>query len=74
MRRCRKSAERLAEMDGRLTHGIHRLSAQLSALDSHMAGFHRSDACQNDEPDNLTGRVEALERKAREAKDDKPGP
>lgn len=66
--------ERIAEMDDRLTHGIHRVSAQVSALDSYMAGYHRSDTCQNDEIDNLRGRVEALERKAREAKDDKPAP
>lgn len=66
--------KRLAEMDNRLTHGVQRVSSQISALDSHMAGFYRSDRCQNDEIDDLRGRIEALEQMARDANTNEPKP
>ena len=65
---------RLADINNRLTHGIQRVSSQISALDSHMAGFYRSDRCQTDEIDDLRGRVEALEQTVRDSKNDDPKP
>ena len=64
--------ERLAEMDNRLTHGVQRVSGQISAMDSHMAGFYQSLRVRDDDQDDLRGRVEALENTVKDLKGDEP--
>ena len=66
--------ERLAEMDKRLTHGIQRLDARMSSMDSHLAGFYQSIRIQNDDIDEQRGRIEALEAAAKDLKGDEPKP
>jgi len=57
-----------------LKRAVQRLDGRIASLDSHMAGFHQSDRTQNDELDDLRGRIEALERTNLEAKSDEPQP
>ena len=56
---------------GRLEDGINILSGNVSALDTHMAGFYRTATTQNDQINEHRGRIEVLER---DAKKDDPKP
>ena len=44
-----------------LKEAVSRIDARIASMDHHMAGFYSEQRWQNDELDNLKGRIEALE-------------
>jgi len=48
-----------------------RIDGRISAMDSHMAGFHTLLRMHNDQHDDTRGEIEALKR---QAEDDTPNP
>ena len=46
-----------------LKEAVRRIDARMASMDHHMAGFYSEQRWQNDELDNLKGRIEAVEEK-----------
>lgn len=44
-----------------LKESVRRIDARIASMDHHLAGFYSEQRWQNDEIDNLRGRVEAIE-------------
>ena len=55
-----------------LKKAVTRLDHRTASMDAHLAGFYSSMRMNNDDMDDIRGRIEALERKAQ--KDDEPQP
>ena len=51
-----------------LKESVRRIDARIASMDHHLAGFYSEQRWQNDELDNLRGRVEALEDQDPESK------
>lgn len=46
-----------------LKEAVRRIDARMASMDHHMAGFYSEQRWQNDELDNLKGRIESVEEK-----------
>jgi len=46
-----------------LKEAVRRIDARMASMDHHMAGFYSEQRWQNDELDNIKGRIEAIEEK-----------
>jgi hypothetical protein len=51
-----------------LKESVRRIDARIASMDHHLAGFYSEQRWQNDEIDNLRGRVEAIEDQDRDPK------